>query len=202
MMPSMSATVRPASAIAASAACEHQLDGQERRAAHVVGLADADDRGPSPRIRRRRSRVADATATRRRTLATASCSRRSTGRRSASASAADCRDAVTEARRTATAAGAVDGAAVDRHGLRVAEREHPAVGRAGSSSRAPVGRARDRERGRARAPAEPGSRAEVVRVAEGEHAAVAREQPVARCRSRSRSSTSPARRASSTPVDP
>ena len=44
MMPSMSATVRPASAIAVVAASSISSTGRRVGAAHVVGLADADDR--------------------------------------------------------------------------------------------------------------------------------------------------------------
>ena len=45
MMPSMSVAVRPASAIAVSAAWSMSSTGVNGRPAHVVGLADADDRG-------------------------------------------------------------------------------------------------------------------------------------------------------------
>ena len=44
MMPSISAAVRPASAIAVRAASSIELDGQAFGTAHVVGLADPDDR--------------------------------------------------------------------------------------------------------------------------------------------------------------
>ncbi len=43
MMPSMSATERPASAIAVVAASSMSLHRQPIRAAHVLGLTDADD---------------------------------------------------------------------------------------------------------------------------------------------------------------
>ena len=52
--------------MAASAACRISSTGSERRAAHVVGLADADDRRSSAEAEARpsRSREADATGSR------------------------------------------------------------------------------------------------------------------------------------------
>ena len=79
-------------------------------------------------------------------------------------------------------AGEADGAAGRvAVALRVAERQHRAVGREDRVA-APGRRRRDRDRGQAQAP--PRARAEELRVAEAEDPAVARDQPVAVARRR------------------